>query len=265
MFIQDTIRFDEPLGGAPRVISGINFMDIYSKAEPAPAHTISCHVSQATKEGITVSRSVGNSGAYQLGLSWMTLPDSGPHIETGICDTMAIRPTLSAGGLCNFAVKFQRPFKAMPIVRVWLQAVDWQEPSTERRVSVDCPNADVNGCTLIAMTWKDTTVQSVRLAWLAHEADEPRVRSGEAAIDGTSRTIPMDNTFKSYPTTFAAPAFSQTPNVFTAINRVDIDHKHVLRLMSRPTNVSQQSFDLQLSTWNDTVIWGGRCIWFAIA
>ncbi len=64
---------------------------------------------------------------------------------------------------------------------------------------------------------------------------------------------------------FPAGKFSVSPKVQTALSRIDTDTKANTRIVVSPQNISVNGFDINVSTWADSKVYGVSIAWFAYA
>ena len=93
--------------------------------------------------------------------------------------------------------------------------------------------------------WSDTTLHSAAASWIAYPADKPGVSSGNfSTSDVHSPTKPQltNNKTISFPD---AKKFKAVPQVFAAINAIDMDRKANFRVKVLGDDITDSGF-----TWH---------------
>jgi len=59
------------------------------------------------------------------------------------------------------------------------------------------------------------------------------------------------------------PPFSAPPTLVLALSGIDSEHGANLRVALQPSDVEAEEFNIIISTWDDTVLYGVTVIWIA--
>jgi len=140
---------------------------------------------------------------------------------------------------------------------------------TDHRVEVFPSNIDKKGFDLCIKTWLDTEVWSVCASWFAYEASREEngiLLSGKQSFTSQTPQWRLDKgqgnrvytRTVSFDVNFGAP-----PEVFVALSQLDVSNDTDLRLSVQANNIKRGSFDLVVSTWSDTRVYGCNVTWLA--
>ena len=107
---------------------------------------------------------------------------------------------------------------------------------------------------MLISTILDTTARNMEAQWLAHEPDDPSIQSGtfdnpNSYPNGTMNYRPRvsyNNTMRRKPTA-----------IFRAINYLDIDHRHNIRLDYQTPNWNEEWVEGRFFTWAEESKWYG--------
>ena len=150
---------------------------------------------------------------------------------------------------------FARPYLNLPQVVVWLSNLD-MACSANWRVHVYTTDITKTGFTLNLDTWADSSLYGARVVWLAHSPDNPHFASGSFSTADV-RPWNKPGSQNSSKVIFYRP-FGMLPRVAIALNGLDIDHQHNLRLVASASEVTNSDFMWHLDSWGDTVqYWSG--------
>jgi len=150
-------------------------------------------------------------------------------------------------------VEFDRPFVTPPKVVVFLNFMDLDK-NHNWRLKTRASDIDVNGFTLHLETWGDTVLYAAQAGWIAYPEDETHIFSTSV---NTTEVCPENQpqATHSKAVTFENVEFWKNPDVFVALNSINIDKKANLRVRAYVDGVSQQGFTWHIDTWDDTVLY----------
>jgi len=150
-------------------------------------------------------------------------------------------------------VNFTRPFPTPPKVVAFLNYLDLDK-NHNWRLKTSATDIDVNGFTLNLDTWGDTVLYAAQVGWIAYPEDETHIFSTSV---NTTEVRPSDQpqATHSKAVTFENVEFWKNPDVFVALNSIDIDHKANLRIRAYVDGVSQQALTWHIDSWSDTVLY----------
>lgn len=118
-------------------------------------------------------------------------------------------------------------------------------------VSIDLPFASVDSMLTSTL---DTTARNMEAQWLAHEPDDPSIQSGTF-----NNPNPYPNSTLEYkPRASYNTTMRKKPTaMFRAINYLDIDHHHNIRLEYQLPKWNEEWVEGKFSTWAEESKWFG--------
>ena len=158
-------------------------------------------------------------------------------------------------------ITFERAYLSPPKVIVWLNSLDLAS-GKGWRVSATATDVTPTGFTLHIDSWSDTVIYSAAAAWIAYPSDKAGVVSGSYS---TSDVRPWDKPqlYNSGRADFPRGAFQRTPTVLFALNELDIDPGHNLRLRLAVSSVSKDGLDWHVDSWWDTILYSASASFIA--
>mmetsp|Transcript_17689 Transcript_17689/g.29092 ORF Transcript_17689/g.29092 Transcript_17689/m.29092 type:complete len:411 (+) Transcript_17689:241-1473(+) len=174
-------------------------------------------------------------------------------------------------------VTFERPFNEPPNVMVNLSGMDVNRDKNIR-VSAYATFIDSQGFDLKIETWADTEIKSVSVSWMAFEESrshpaplslDSRIEIGEFKpgmhSESTWRLFDgrrHDTRSFSRRITFSHP-FPVPPAVIVTVSGLDARKGTNLRLNTWASDVTHESFVVNVETWHDTQIYSTGLTWIA--
>lgn len=250
------IDFPRPFVAPPRLPHGIRQLDEDKKANIRVKTTI---------EDITKT-----SGVYHV-TSW-----ADTVLYSGIVDSLNLAPAnleflngehtrnllADPKSPASVRINFERPFVTPPKVVVFFNLFDLDR-SKNWRLKTTATNIDAKGFTLNIETWSDTILYAAQAAWVAYPEDREHIFSTSV---NTQDVRPWDKpqlkTSKSIK--FGDVEFWKKPNVFVALNALDIDHKANLRINASADEVTQNGLTWHIDAWSNTVLYSGGATIIAV-
>ncbi|KAE8241905.1 hypothetical protein A4X13_0g7209 [Tilletia indica] len=160
-------------------------------------------------------------------------------------------------------ITFDRPFCAIPTVRLFMSYLDaGREPVGSLSTTSWAENVTSHGFTLCTKVWNGRTdLFGVTLRWMAHDPNEPTIRSGD--LEHISKEWVRDKTGK---IRFDSPFPTSAPSVLVlGIAGMDCNYGHKnLRFQIQESNLSSEGFDYVAGCWASSRMKYGRWSWIAI-
>ncbi|KAG6917579.1 hypothetical protein DXG01_001927 [Tephrocybe rancida] len=150
-------------------------------------------------------------------------------------------------------VEFDRPFSTPSKVVALPNSLDLDK-NKGWRFKTSATDIDVNGFTLHIETWGDTILYSAQVGWIASPEDETHIFSTSVNTQEV-RPSNQPQATQSKAITFQDIEFWKKPDVFVALNSIDIDNKANLRVRAYVDDVSQQGLTWHIDSWSDTVLY----------
>jgi len=150
-------------------------------------------------------------------------------------------------------INFERPFVTPPKVAVFLNHIDLDK-SKGWRLKTTATNIDTRGFTLNIETWADTILYAAQAAWVAYPEDREHIFSTSV---NTMDVRPWDKpqATQSKHLNFGNVEFWKPPNIFMALNQIDFNSGHNLRVRAYPENVTKEGMTWHIDSWADTILY----------
>jgi len=166
-------------------------------------------------------------------------------------------PLVDANDPSATRVEFDRPFLTPPKVVVFLNYID-MDKSKNWRLKTFAADLDVNGFTLNVETWGDSILNAAQVGWVAYPEDRVHIFSKSVNTqDVRAANQPQLETGGEI--TFAENnndvEFWKDPAVFVALNYIDVDCKHNLRVNAKVENVSTNGLRWCMNSSADTILY----------
>ncbi|KAK1221255.1 hypothetical protein PQX77_015937 [Marasmius sp. AFHP31] len=251
-----TIQLKLPNCSPPNVLLGVNSLDMNILR-------IKSHILEVTNNKVKVDlESWGDTVQYSAGVSLLSIPKSDTDIQFGRFNTMDdhawTQPKLST----TRRITFTRAYSAPPKVVVWLESGD-TGAAQNCRIITKAEDITTSGFTIHIDTWSDTKVWSGGASWIAYSANRNDIRSGTFGTNDI-RVWSNPQLENSARISFSGGPLSKTPQVFAALNMLDIQCGRNIRVKLRVTDVSSGGLTWHLDSWYDTIQYaaGGSYIAF---
>lgn len=249
--------FDTP----PKLAVGLNWLDL--------ANAANIRV-RAYADNITTSSADmhidtwGDTTLYSAGCTWFTAsPSRDPDFQVGQFSTTDDHPWDKPQEKTSRRINFERPYGAPPKIVVWLSQLDMSREANWR-VRATATDVDAKGFTIHIDTWSNTKLYSAKADWIAYPADKAGVASGSY---NTQDIRPWDKPqmVNVGQTKFPAGKFQSTPKVLIALNSLDIDRAHNLRLKLSADSVSKDGMTWHIDSWYDTTLYSAGASYICFA
>lgn len=239
------IAFEQSASLPPRVVLGLNLLDISSQAN----YRVRSFVDNVTTTDLVAHIDSWNNTAFVNGaISWLKLSASDPAFQCG--------DIAATGSPTPQRVPFNWQFDVQPTVLVALSGFDI---GNDPQLSVSATNIDRTGFTLQVETGRNTSFNSCNVSWVAFPTGKRGISFG--TFGGNSQTsTEYSGTLDFTP----SAAFKRPPQVFTTLTKLDADPSRNLRVQITTSNVSENGMSWKVATWGDSILWNVQGAYLAI-
>lgn len=241
------VNYPRPFVAAPRLPHGFMDLDI-SKDTNIRAK---CTVSDIAKDKADFHVTTWGDTTLYYGMeSVFALAPANLQFSTGEhMRNLAADPNSPA----SVRVDFDRPFPTPPKVVVFFNYIDLGK-GKNWRLKTSASEIDGKGFTLKIETWSDTILHAAQVCWIAYPEDIPHIFSTSVSTRDV-RPWNRPQTTQSKAITFDKVEFWRNPDVFIALNEIDIDYRDNLRVKTYVNNISQSGLTWHIDTWADTILY----------
>jgi hypothetical protein len=253
------ISFPAPYSAAPGLPMGLNELDVGNggnirvNAYASDIHPESFHVHIDSWADTTL---------YSAGCVRLEVAPGDPDFQFGQFSTMDDHPWNEPKKQTSRQINFGRPYATPPQVVVWLNSLDMSRDANWR-VNAYATDITATGFVIHIDTWADTVLYSGRISWIAYPSNKPNVSSGRY---NTQDVRPWDQPrlANSGQATFGGSGFARPPRVLTALNSIDIDHAHNLRINLNVDSITTTGMTWHIDSWADTTLYSAGASYLAI-
>jgi hypothetical protein len=195
--------------------------------------------------------------AVEQALDFRVVPDS---TDTGVFNTMDVRPWNLPQLVTSKAVVFAQPYPAPPTLALGLTEIDIGN-NANVRIEAAAGDVTTTGFTTSLNAWADTTLYSAGSTWL------------EVAAADTDFQVGTFNTQEDHPWNQPqlatsrrinfARAYAAPPEVIVWLNELDVDNKANVRVSTYVSGIDASGFTVHIDTWADTVLNSAGVTWIA--
>jgi len=151
-------------------------------------------------------------------------------------------------------VDFDRPFPTPPKVVVFFNYIDLVK-AKNWRLKTSAADVDAKGFTLNIETWSDTILYAAQVGWIAYPEDITHILSTTVNTHEV-RAWDQPQALQSKSIKFGENVeFWKSPDVFVALNEIDIDYRFNLRVRAYVDDVTQAGLTWHINTWGDTILY----------
>ncbi|KAF8252548.1 hypothetical protein K440DRAFT_593990 [Wilcoxina mikolae CBS 423.85] len=254
------IAFSRPYLAPPSLPMGLNSLDIANSANIR----VTAYASDINPESFRVHIDGwgGDTEIYSAGVSWLELSPGHLEYQHGQFSTTEDHPYNRPQPETSRRITFSRPFVTPPKVVVFLRELDM---SKDRNWRVTTSASDINqgGFTIHINSWADTVLYGATAGWIAYPSDRKFVFSGSSNT-GEKRPwyVPQHKTSGSIG--FGDVEFRRTPDVFVALNSLDVDCAANLRINATVDNVTTTDMTWHIDSWADTKLYSAGISYIAV-
>ncbi len=176
------------------------------------------------------------------------------YISWGKCDTSLEFGKLDSykEGTQSKKIKFDRCYAAPPTIVVFFYYLDLPTGGDAYRVTAYAEDVTTTGFTVGARTWSSSKLYAAGVGWIAVPADSKMFRAGNYSTSELHHyTQPAQKHAKSL--AFSSP-IRDNPQIFTALNHIDMPNAQNLRIQLNEETVSGKGFTWHIDAWSDSKI-----------
>jgi len=108
--------------------------------------------------------------------------------------------------------------------------------------------------------WSDSIIYGVGVNWFTHSPLSMKILSG---VVRTPWTCKDPQKIHKEAIKFRVPL--KSPTVVLGIRELDFDKKYNTRVIVKATNITDDGFELEICSWNDTIMYGVSAQWLAFS
>jgi hypothetical protein len=234
------ITFSKAIFPPPGLSLGLNYLDLGNESNVR----IKAYASDITSNGFRVHvDSWSDTTLHAGGVSWLNLASDCLEYQHGQFST----PTDAHSRLFSHDITFARRFVSPPKLIVFFNALDLDK-ETNCRIKTYATNVSGTGFTIHIESWHNTVVYGASAGWIAYPENLTHVFSGASnTMEVCSKVAPQHMVNKRI--TFDGIEFHEQPNVFMAINYIDVYNSNCLRLRAFPSTITTTGMDWNIESW----------------
>ncbi|KAF9524647.1 hypothetical protein CPB83DRAFT_819776 [Crepidotus variabilis] len=237
-----TVNFPKAFVANPRLPHGFRELDIdknsniraKSTIESLTKNSVECHVSTWS-----------NTTLYSSIETVFALAPANVEFQTGEVMRNANDPA-------SVRVNFARPYPTPPKVVTFFNYLDLDQ-NHGWRLKITPAEIDEKGFTLKIETWGETVFFGAQAAWIAYPEDRKHIFSASVNVQDV-RDWQKPQLQQSKAISFGDVEFWKNPEVFIALNALDINKQANLRLRAYVDGVSKTGLTWHIDGWSDTVL-----------
>ncbi|KAH6991891.1 hypothetical protein EDB82DRAFT_573679 [Fusarium venenatum] len=199
--------FYKPLPLIPTVIYGFRHIDVAHTDSPRVALTLP----SVTEWGFSLGLKSFLHNTWNLEANVMVLPNGVFPFQHGFVDASDNPGGRKATENASIHVTFAKPFAKTPKVAVWFTEI--HQPKGHRSLKTYVAEVSNTGLRINIETWAGREFDNARVAYLAYPDGSDYIKGG------SSDFVPKEDWRE---TEWPGGPFKKEPNVFTAINYIDI-------------------------------------------
>ncbi len=253
------VQFPSPHPTPPPVLTGLNYLDISSCANAR----IESAVQDVRTDGMVINmRSWADTVQHNAGCAWLVPPPTDDDFQHGHFATGDDHPPHSPKRQTSRRIAFPRPYAAPPTVIVWLDMLD-VDSGANCRVRAYTTDVTRDAFTVHVDTWQNSKLYGAGVYWAAHSAGRRDICSGTFATgDVRHFSKPRLDTSKSL--VFTDAEFDAPPQLFLALNSIDVDCYANLRLKVYARDVTSTGMIWHIDGWENTIVYSAGVAFIAV-
>ncbi|KAJ7891594.1 hypothetical protein B0H14DRAFT_2687759 [Mycena olivaceomarginata] len=262
--VADTLRLvnlPQTYVALPRLSVGLNQLDIEAGTN------VRCrgYTTGITNRTYTAHLNTwGDTTLYSGGINILILKPADLAILSGEFSTTDDHPWENPQPETKRRIDFERPFASPPKVVVYLREIDAGSGSSVR-VRTYVTDVDAQGFTIHIDTWGDTQLFSGGASWVAYPEDMDYIASGTAnTSDVRLWAQPQAHNSNGINFHFGGIHFGKNPQVFVALNSVDISSSKNFRIKAWGSDASPTGFTWHIDSWGDTILYSAGISYIAL-
>jgi len=233
------IKFDPAYSEPPLMISGIAHLDVAAKTA---LHADVRHIAVTSDKAACVVRTI-RSPMFGSSLSWLTIPKTDKHIETGVYEFVGDETSITGTWIGkSVVIPFSQPFPKAPNTTAWHCEMEVTGDFYSAWASV--PQVTADGITIhIEKTpTSGSNFTGMRVGWFAYDPDEcPNIQNGFLETSaGQAKAAGRQK----FPT-----EFKTTPAIFLAALYFESGSGKNLRLGGKISGIKEDGFDYECGSW----------------
>ncbi|PSS28493.1 hypothetical protein PHLCEN_2v2974 [Hermanssonia centrifuga] len=253
-----TVSFALQRPSPPTLLLGLNWFDI----GPGVKLRLLCKVPDVGKTSARVNlQSWGDTTHYSSGCSWLTAPGGDSDFQSGQFSTADDHDSSKPQALTSRKITFAKSYSAPPKVVVWLDSID-VDHECNPRVIVFADNIKADGFTIHVDTWGGSRLYLGGATWAAYSASRTDIRSGSYNITDV-RSSDKPQLLNAGQVAFGGATFSKPPNVFMALNSIDVGPGTNARIRLSASDITTSGMTWHLDAWSDTILYSAGASYIA--
>lgn len=252
------VTFTKTYSALPSLVVGLSELDLGSNDNIR----IRSYASDVQKDRFRINvDSWENTKLFCGGCSWLEVEANDLDFQFGQYNTLEDHPWYEPRTYNSRYIAFPRAYSTPPQVVVFFTTLDMNH-DTHWHVKTFATNVTATGFTIHIETWDGSVLYSGEAAWVAYPADKPDVCSGTiSTTDVRSWQNPQTRTSGRV----GFNKFAATPRTFMAVNSLDIDCRHNLRLKVGASSVNASGMNWYIDSWFDTVVYSAGASYIALS
>ncbi|KAI6747861.1 hypothetical protein HG531_008403 [Fusarium graminearum] len=255
-----TVNFSKDFDKPPSMAGGFNWLDVGNNANIR----VSAYADDIKQGSATLHvDSWADTTIYSAACVALQVADNDPNFQVGKFSTTDDHPWNRPQQKTSRRINFAREFEGTPKVVVWLSLLD-MDKNSNWRVLATASDVSPQGFTMNIDTWADTILYAATAHWIAYPSYKEGVTSGTYKVSDI-RPWDQPRLENLGRVDFPANMFKSPPVVLTALNRLDIDKNHNLRVKLGATGISAHGMDWRIKGWFDTVLYDAGASYIALS
>ncbi|KAF9529478.1 hypothetical protein CPB83DRAFT_882899 [Crepidotus variabilis] len=246
---QGTVHFPQTFVARPRLPHGLRELNMSRNANISVKSTNMYYTTEWADCHITT----WDDAALYSGIdSIFVLTPADVEFQTG--EHMRT-PMIDPNDPPSARVDFREPFASPPKVVVFFNYLDLDKHHGWR-IKTTATDIDERGFTIKIETWGNTILNAAQACWIAYPEDRKHIFStsiNTLEVRPTNKKQHQHNKTIS----FDGVEFWKEPDVFVALNYLDVSRRANLRINAYVDGVTSTNLNWHVDSWDDTVLHAG--------